>query len=131
MAHRNALNDRRLWLVLYLSCLFALLPVAPWVWRRWLVGPLGAYLTLDAIHVGEYVVLGWLIRWSRWTWAARPRHALWLLAGIAVVDELVQGILPNRFADLRDWLCDWIGGLAGYAAHWLICKKLNHNTKYS
>jgi len=115
-------NPRLRWLLLYLGWLFAFLPVAPWVWRRWLRPVLGAYITLDAIHIGEYVLLGWLLRWTRLRWLEQPsthrRGAAWLrlicvVGLIAFLDEIVQGMLPNRYADVRDFLCDWGGALVG------------------
>jgi len=117
-------NPRVRLLLLYLAALFAFLPLAPWVWRTYLEPRLGAWLTLDAIHVGEYVILGWLLRWSRWSWTwQRPRRAIVVFALIAALDELIQGILPNRFVDVRDWLCDWIGGCVGYGLQALALRR--------
>lgn len=116
MPSGSAPNNTRLrWLLLYILWLFAILPVAPFIWRTWLLPRVDGWLSLDAIHVVEYVVLGFLLGWSRLHWlAARRGRAVLVLLAVAAADELVQGALPNRFADARDFVCDWVGGLAGW-----------------
>lgn len=52
-----------------------------------------------------------------WVWNGGPRAlAMWLGAGLWAwggLVELLQGLLPPRSADWRDWLADGLGVLLG------------------
>lgn len=72
-------------------------------------------LPVERIHFIEYGILGWLV----W-WAAGKRKwglitALGYIIAISILDEVIQGILPNRVYDIRDILMNVAGGGLGLA----------------
>ncbi len=71
----------------------------------------------ERIHFVEYGLLGGLALRAfehhlpgAWAWAAAALYAL----GIGIMDELYQGILPDRFYDIRDIAMDGVGGILGW-----------------
>lgn len=66
-------------------------------------------LPVERIHFIEYGVLGWLSYW------AFGRKAFVYVITIGIIDELIQGVLPNRFFDMRDILMNIVGGGLGIA----------------
>lgn len=66
-----------------------------------------------------FMPLGGLLAWGvasqPWRWRG-PLFALamFLLGFMPALIELGQVLLPDKFADLTDWLLAWLGGLAGY-----------------
>ncbi len=69
------------------------------------------------VHFGAYAVLGVLvIRAALAHGAALTRTMALSLAGIALfaaVDEWHQGLVPQRFPDLADWVADVAGATFG------------------
>lgn len=66
-------------------------------------------LPIERIHFIEYGILGWLSYW------AFGKKALIYVVTIGIIDELIQGALPNRIFDTRDILMNVIGGGLGIA----------------
>ena len=71
------------------------------------------------VHIVLYAILGALATRAMWG-DTRPFVAIAIAAAGAsifgAVDELHQGIVPGRSADLIDWVADSIGGLTGAIA---------------
>lgn len=70
-------------------------------------------LPIERIHFIEYGVLGWLVWWAsskrKWSLAISMGYIL----TISVLDEVIQGILPNRVYDIRDIWMNVVGGSLG------------------
>lgn len=64
-------------------------------------------LPIERIHFIQYGILGWLSYW------AGGRKAFLYVVAIGIIDELIQGILPNRHFDIRDIFMNIIGGGIG------------------
>lgn len=64
-------------------------------------------LPIERIHFIQYGILGWLAYW------AGGKKAFLYVIAIGIVDEIIQGILPNRFFDIRDIFMNTIGGGIG------------------
>lgn len=64
-------------------------------------------LPIERIHFIEYGILGWLSYW------AGSKKAFLYVVTIGIIDELIQGILPNRYFDIRDIFMNVIGGCIG------------------
>ena len=71
------------------------------------------------VHFLVYAILGVLVARAR---DVMPRHYARLAAVIVGVslfgamDEWHQGFIPGRFPDVRDWMADTVGGIAGATA---------------
>lgn len=59
--------------------------------------------------------------------ARRHRHLLTLLglAMFAVIDEVLQGFRPGRFADPLDFLSDVLGGSVALLVYWFTRRKMD------
>ena len=76
------------------------------------------------IHFAAYAGLAFLLalamrpqrRSGLWTYAALYATA----ASYAVVDELIQSLVPGRSADPLDWLADVCGAGAGLVVYWIV-----------
>lgn len=106
------------WLIGYLLVLFGTLPLALPCWNRWLVNRIGRVVTIEQVHVAQYLLLGWLaalyVEATSASRRIRPWLAVLLLVGIAgLLDELVQGRLPQRVFDWADVFLDWSSGVLG------------------
>jgi VanZ family protein len=84
------------------------------------------FLTKDKVaHFLEYAVLAFLTFRSLAHLSGRCRIrtvalvTLLLLAGFAVIDELLQGFIPGRHADIRDYAADLAGGSLVILLLWL------------
>jgi VanZ family protein len=101
----------RRWLAGYVVVLLGSLPFALTVWTRWLRDTVGRLVSLEAIHVIQYVGLGWLGMWYGSSGLARrARVGLWaLLLGIGWIDEGIQGQLPQRVFEWSDVGWNWVG----------------------
>lgn len=64
-------------------------------------------LPIERIHFIEYGVLGWLSYW------AFGKKAIIYVITVGIIDELIQGALPNRFFDMRDIMMNIVGGGLG------------------
>jgi VanZ family protein len=108
---------RRRWLIGYVIALFGTLPLALPCWNGLLRASVGRIITVEAIHVIEYVGLGWLAgRYARDAEPPRPRLMIVaLVAGIGLLDEILQGYLPQRVFQWSDVALNWVGGLLGLA----------------
>jgi VanZ family protein len=119
-----AVDPSRRWLRVLLLCWWVLIftathtPIPP---------PEGAPAVPDkSIHFGMYAVLGaLLVLWEGWRVRLARRRcgaSLGILAGYAVVDELLQ-IPVGRSAEWLDGAADLLGGTAGVSiaaiAQWL------------
>ena len=74
-----------------------------------------------ALHFLAYAGLAFLLACVR-GYRSPPtlRTYLGLLALVAlygVVDELLQLVVPNRYADIKDWCADMLGAIAGLATY--------------
>ncbi len=106
----------RWWLVGYVTASFLALPIALPCWNWWLERIAGRWLGVEAIHVIQYLGLGWLATLARRTIKPGRRRRLafnGLLAGVGLMDELVQGWLPQRFFEWSDVGLNWAGLLLG------------------
>ena len=77
-----------------------------------------------AIHAAAFAGLGFLLAFgiSGW-WKPGPRLYLSVIALLglyATVDELSQGLVSRRYSDLRDWVADIVGAIAGVAVFGLL-----------
>jgi hypothetical protein len=94
------------------------LPIAGWLWQTALGASMGRYVTIQQIHLGEYFVLGWLSAWYAQVDPRSPalmRRMAWLVIAISLVDECVQGLLPQRVFEWSDVSLNIAGGMAGMA----------------
>ena len=88
------------------------------------------FLTKDKVaHFLEYAIFAFLAFRSLAHLSDRSRTrtvalmTLLLLAGFAVVDELLQGFIPGRHADFRDYAADLAGGSLVVIVLWLIRRR--------
>jgi len=77
-----------------------------------------------AIHAAAFAGLGFLLAFgvSGW-WKPGPwlyLSVIALLGLYATVDELSQGLVSRRYSDLRDWVADILGAIAGVAVFGLL-----------
>jgi len=70
-------------------------------------------------HFAAYSVLGFLL--ARGGVRSRISLPLVVLIGILIgaLDELYQSTIPNRVADVGDWIADSLGVVAGVVLHQL------------
>jgi len=70
-------------------------------------------------HFGAYSILGCLL--ARGSVRSRISLPLVVLIGILIggLDELYQSTIPNRVADVGDWIADSLGVVAGVVLHQL------------
>jgi VanZ family protein len=109
--------------------LLAYLPAAVWAALIATVAGLGSVSAVPAVpgvdklgHFGLYGVFGWLLG-RGWLHAGRRPARGWLvLLGLllGVSDELRHARLPDRSAEIGDWLADGAGLLTGIglATYW-------------
>ncbi len=75
-------------------------------------------------HAGAYGVLGLLLSALVWRLTLSMRKTFFIVMGMVAaygaVDELTQMLVPNRSADIKDWIADIVGGLLGIAAFRII-----------
>lgn len=64
-------------------------------------------LPIERIHFVEYGILGWI------SWRAFGKGAFIYVISIGILDELIQGVLPNRVFDFRDICMNLTGGGIG------------------
>jgi VanZ family protein len=105
---RDAGRRRALLFVAWTAVILAFSSLPRTTLERWNPG-----VASWAGHFLEYALLGWF--WHRWRqvagtagWTSAGRGFL-LAAGIAVVDELYQSLIPGRVTDILDGLID-LGG---------------------
>ena len=67
----------------------------------------------ERIHFLEYGILGVLIFKATGKGTKQNIFAIILLFIIAVIDELIQYMLPNRIGDIRDIVINLTGGISG------------------
>lgn len=87
----------------------------------YLVGIFGVGITMaslieipeERVHFLEYGILGWLVYKAGKDWDWPVLLSLLFCTAVGLVDELIQGILPNRYWDIRDVGFNAIGGLMG------------------
>lgn len=117
----------RRWLVGYVAILFGTLPIALPCWNGFLRDSIGRFVTIEQIHLAQYAGLGWFAaRYARAD--ARPWRTvgvlLALLAAVGLADELVQGVLPQRFFGWSDIGLNVAGGMLGMmlavAVDWMV-----------
>ena len=99
----------------YLAAMFGALPLAVPCWNGFLRDSVGRVLTVEAVHVVQYGGLGWVgavygrtMPTISWRWALAV-----VLAAAGVLDELVQGRLPQRVFQWSDVGLNWLGLLLG------------------
>jgi VanZ family protein len=66
------------------------------------------------VHFSAYALLGATVGWAARTRSLRDllRWAF-VLSMLGAVDEFHQKFIPNRRMDVRDWLADTVGAVAG------------------
>ena len=107
----------RWWLIGYSASIFLMLPLALPVWKRWLEPRVGSFVSVEAIHVAQYLGLGALAAGDAFVSRRSGRRimlALGLVAVIGVLDESFQRWLPQRVFDWSDIFLNWTGGLLGF-----------------
>ncbi len=67
----------------------------------------------ERIHFLEYGILGVLIFKATGEKVKQNIFGIILLVMIAVIDELIQYMLPNRVGDIKDVIMNIIGGIIG------------------
>jgi VanZ family protein len=71
------------------------------------------------MHFLAYGILGALAAWGRalagW-WPTRAWPLLLVLSGIGAVDEAHQATIPEREAEIGDWVADTLGAFTFFAA---------------
>ncbi|MDL1957614.1 MAG: VanZ family protein [Candidatus Desulfofervidus auxilii] len=67
----------------------------------------------ERIHFLEYGILGILIFKATGKEIKQNIFAIILLVTIAVIDESIQYMLPNRVGDIRDIVMNLTGGVIG------------------
>ena len=119
----------RRWLVGYAVLLIATLPLGLPCWNLFLRDSIGRVLSVEALHVMEYVGFGLLAGAYMRTLKA-PGRARWVMAGalfVGLLDETVQRALPGRLFQWSDvgWnaLGIVIGVIGVYGAVPLIKKR--------
>src|SRR5512140_3435360 len=89
------------------------------------------YIVKKSGHMLGYAVLAILFRRAL-GWERRPVAAAWLPAVMyALVDELLQSLVPGRHPALTDALgFDGIGAALGLLASWIVWRgKISHGSK--
>lgn len=123
----------RRWLTGYLIVLFGTVPIAvPW-WNGFLQSWVGRFLTVEAAHVVQYAGLGWVgAVYARTITTLRRRWGLAVLLAMAgLLDEMVQGWLPQRVFQWSDVGLNGLGLLLGFtiggAAHHIGLNRADTN----
>lgn len=88
------------------------------------------FLTKDKVaHFLEYAIFAFLA-FRSFAYLSSPKRigtvtllTLLLLAGFAVVDELLQGFIPGRQSDILDCVADLTGGSLVAITLWLIRRR--------
>ena len=74
-----------------------------------------------ALHFVAYAGLAFLLACVRGYRSPPTRGTyFWLLALVGlygVADELLQLVVPNRYADIKDWFADMFGAIAGLGSY--------------
>jgi hypothetical protein len=113
----------------YIAALFASLPVALPLWNAGLGDTVGRVVTIQQIHLAQYLGLGALAaacaRTAVRPWAAGLRLAGLMLA-VGFLDEMVQRALPQRVFDWADVGLNWAGGLVGLLLGGALGRGLGH-----
>lgn len=112
------------WLAGYVLVLLGTLPIAQPIWTGWLRERIGRFVSLEAIHVVQYVGAGWLGAWYSASGLSRgQRIRLWgSLVGLGWVDEAIQGWLPQRFFEWSDVGWNWVGLAVGALGGLLVVR---------
>jgi len=76
-----------------------------------------------ANHVLGFAILGWL---GRWAWPRRTGIALTGLLAYGGLIELLQSLVPGRYAEFGDLVADGIGLLLGAATAALVDRWARH-----
>lgn len=105
------------WLIGYIAVLFGSLPMAWPCWNWGLRDAIGRFVTPESFHVIEYSALGWLAAWyaraaGQTRWAVTTLTGI--MAGVGLLDEVVQGWLPQRAFQWSDVFLNWMGCLVGF-----------------
>lgn len=112
------------WILLYSVLLLAVIPIAQPVWNVYFVNSIGKVISIEWIHVIQYGLLsligswGYLVRFN----IRRFIRLYCLIVSIALLDEFLQGLLPNRFFQWSDVILDGAGGILGIAIYLCINK---------
>lgn len=78
---------------------------------------------IEKIHFSEYGFLSFLVFRLFRHWDTSRRTYAWTLIGVCLIgylDELLQGLLPNRVYDPRDLVFNGVAGALGLAAVILV-----------
>jgi VanZ family protein len=102
------------WLLVAGGAILATTPFALPLWNGWLAPRLGAFLTIEQVHLLEFgllgVVGGLAGRGSRRSVAGQVAAAV---AAIGLADELLQALMPGRYFAWSDVGLNALGGLLG------------------
>lgn len=103
----------------YVAVLLGTLPLALPCWNLWLADSLGRWVTIQQIHLAEYAGLGiFAAAYARAgcrPWRTRAL-LMGVLAAVGTTDELLQGMLPQRFFEWSDVGMNLVGGAGGMLA---------------
>ena len=87
-------------------------------------------MTIEAIHVAQFVGLGVLIGYHGAIDEARRRRFIGMVSfvlGIGLLNEGLQGWIPQRCFQWSDVLLNWMGGLLGLC----LCKATRSLTAHT
>ena len=71
------------------------------------------------VHFLVYAVLGLLVARAKDVMPRQLARVAAVVIGVSLfgaMDEWHQGFIPGRFPDVRDWMADTVGGIAGATA---------------
>ena len=71
------------------------------------------------MHFLVYAILGLLVARAQNVVPRRFAQLAAIVIGVSLfgaMDEWHQGFIPGRFPDVRDWMADTVGGIAGATA---------------
>lgn len=114
----------------YILLLFATLPAAWPVWTGFLRDRIGRFLTVEQIHLIQYGVLGLL--GALWVLSSsNPKQTLLRMASlgaaVGLLDEGIQGLLPERYFQWSDVALNWGGVSLALVPTWVALRARRRN----
>lgn len=108
--------SNRNWVTVYIVALFGTTLIALPCWNGFLRETLGRWVTIQQIHIGEYMGLGIVVALRQGVSRKRWLHFLsgiLLVLMVGFLEELLQGLLPQRYFEWSDVFLNWAGAGLG------------------